>query len=87
MSASDSYSTPWPRGRDNPVMNSRVVIATAARLGVIPAQVALPWLLRLAPNVLLIPGTGAVAHLEQNLAAEAVTLDDQALRELDAVAA
>jgi pyridoxine 4-dehydrogenase len=77
----------WPRGRDNPVLNSRVLIRTAARLGVTPAQAARQWLLQLAPNVLLIPGTGAVAHLEENLAAEAVTLDAQAVRELDGVAA
>jgi pyridoxine 4-dehydrogenase len=51
----------WPRGQDNPVLTSPVVIQTAARLGITPAQVALQWLLQLAPNVLLIPGTGSVA--------------------------
>jgi pyridoxine 4-dehydrogenase len=75
----------WPRGPDNPVLTSPVVIQTAARLGVTPAQVALQWLLQLAPNVLLIPGTGSAAHLRENLAAEYVTLDDQALRQLDRV--
>jgi pyridoxine 4-dehydrogenase len=63
-----------------------VVTRTAARLGITPAQVALAWLLQLAPNVLLIPGTGSVAHLRENLAAEGVTLDGQALSELDGVA-
>jgi pyridoxine 4-dehydrogenase len=76
----------WPRGQENPVLTSQVVIETAARLGITPAQVALQWLLQLAPNVLLIPGTGSVAHLRENLAAEGVTLDDEALRQLDAVA-
>jgi aryl-alcohol dehydrogenase-like predicted oxidoreductase len=75
----------WPRGRDNPVLTSPVVTRTATRLGITPAQVALQWLLRLAPNVLLIPGTGSVAHLRENLAAEDVTLDHEALRELDGV--
>jgi pyridoxine 4-dehydrogenase len=75
----------WPRGQDNPVLTSPVVIHTAARLGVTPAQVALQWLLQLAANVLLIPGTGAIAHLRENLAAEGVTLDDEALRELDGI--
>ena len=75
----------WPRGRDNPVLVSPVVRQVAARLGVTPAQVALKWLLQLAPNVLLIPGTGSVAHLRQNLAAEQVNLDDEALRRLDRV--
>ena len=76
----------WPRGEQNPVLNSPVVAQTAARLGVTPVQVALKWLLQLAPNVLLIPGTGSVAHLRENLAAEDVTLDEEALRQLDAVA-
>ena len=75
-----------PRGQENPVLTSQVVIQTAARLGITPAQVALQWLLQLAPNVLLIPGTGSVAHLRENIAAEGVTLDDEALRQLDAVA-
>ena len=75
----------WPRGQDNPVLTSPVVIQTAARLGATPPQVALQWLLQLAPNVLLIPGTGSLSHLRENLAAEAVTLDDLALRDLDRV--
>jgi aryl-alcohol dehydrogenase-like predicted oxidoreductase len=37
--------------------------------------------------VLLIPGTGSVAHLRENLAAEDITLDEQALRDLDRVSA
>jgi aryl-alcohol dehydrogenase-like predicted oxidoreductase len=69
------------------VFTGPVVIRTAARLGITPAQVALQWLLQLAPNVLLIPGTGSVDHLRENLAAEGVTLDDQALRTLDGIAA
>jgi pyridoxine 4-dehydrogenase len=73
----------WPRGRDNPVLTSEAVTQTADRLGITPAQVALRWLLQLAPNVLLIPGTGSVAHLRENLAAEGVRLDDEALRQLD----
>jgi pyridoxine 4-dehydrogenase len=64
-----------------------VVVRTAIRLGVTPPQVALQWLLQLAPNVLLIPGTGSTDHLLENLAAEHVTLDDQALRELAGVGA
>ena len=77
----------WPRGQHNPVLTSPPVIHTAARLGITPAQVALAWLLQLAPNVLLIPGTGSVAHLRENLAAERATLDDQMLRHLDSVGA
>jgi pyridoxine 4-dehydrogenase len=76
-----------PRGAANPVLTSPVVIHTAGRLGVTAAQVALQWLLQLAPNVLLIPGTGATGHLLENLAAEYVALDDEALRELAGVGA
>ena len=77
----------WPRGQDNPVLTSPVVAQTAARLGITRAQTALQWLLQLAPNVLLIPGTGSVAHLQENLAAEDIALDDQALRDIDHVSA
>jgi pyridoxine 4-dehydrogenase len=71
-----------PHGAANQVLTSPVVIQAAARLGVTPAQVALQWLLQLAPNVLLIPGTGSTGHLLENLAAEHVALDDEARREL-----
>jgi pyridoxine 4-dehydrogenase len=67
---------------DNPVLGNPAVRATAGRLGATPAQVALAWTLGLAPNVLLIPGISSVAHLEENLAAAGVTLDEQAQREL-----
>ena len=76
-----------PRGPANPVLTSPVVIQTAARLGVTPPQVALQWLLQLAPNVLLIPGTGSTGHLLENLAAEHVALDGRALSELADVGA
>ena len=71
-----------PRGAANPVLTSPAVLRTAARLGATASQVALQWLLQLAPNVLLIPGTGSAAHLAENMAAELVTLDEEALREL-----
>ena len=47
-----------------------------ARLGASPAQLALAWLLDLAPNILLIPGTRTRAHLAENLAAAGIDLDD-----------
>ncbi len=53
--------------------------------GSTPVQVALAWLLALAPNVLLIPGTSSLAHLEENLAADSITLDPDALDELEHV--
>ena len=64
-----------------------LVNRAAARLGATPAQVALQWLLQLAPNVLPISGTASLAHLRDNLAAENVTLDDEARATLDRVIA
>jgi aryl-alcohol dehydrogenase-like predicted oxidoreductase len=55
----------------------------ARRLGATPGQVALAWLLRRSPAMLPIPGTSKVAHLEENVAAAALELDDEAMRELD----
>ena len=52
--------------------------ADSARLCATPAQVALAWLLDLAPNILLIPGTRTRAHLAENLATADVHLDDAA---------
>jgi len=69
----------------NPVLGAPAVRRAAGRLGVTPVQVALAWLLALAPNVLLIPGTSSLAHLEENLAAASITLDQAALDELEHV--
>lgn len=52
---------------DNPVLGNAAVKQAAADLGKTPAQIALAWTLAAAPNVLLIPGTSSVAHLEENL--------------------
>jgi pyridoxine 4-dehydrogenase len=69
-----------------PVLSAPAVRGTALRLGVTPAQMALAWLLAIAPNVLLIPGTSSLSHLEENLAASHVDLDEEAMAELDSVA-
>jgi aryl-alcohol dehydrogenase-like predicted oxidoreductase len=68
------------------VLGDPAVVATADRLGATPAQVALAWVLALAPNTLLIPGTSSRGHLEENLAAASLTLDDEALAALDTAA-
>ena len=59
----------------------------AAARGATPAQVALAWLLHHAPHVLLIPGTSSLAHLEENVGARDVELDDDAMAALDALSA
>jgi aryl-alcohol dehydrogenase-like predicted oxidoreductase len=66
----------------NPVLGNRHVLSNAERLGLTPAQVALAWTVSLAPNVLLIPGTSSVRHLEENLAVADIKLDDDAQQQL-----
>jgi pyridoxine 4-dehydrogenase len=56
----------------------------AKRTGATTSQVALAWLLRRSPVMMPIPGTGSVKHLEENLAAASVTLDDETYAELEA---
>jgi pyridoxine 4-dehydrogenase len=67
---------------ENPVLTSPAVHETARRLEATPAQVALAWLLRQAPTVLLIPGTSSLEHLGENLAAGDLVLDNVALETL-----
>lgn len=69
---------------ENPVLGAPAVKETARRLEVTPAQVALAWLLTLAPTILLIPGTSSREHLDQNLAAADLVLDPAAIEALTA---
>jgi pyridoxine 4-dehydrogenase len=55
----------------------------AERHGSSPAQLALAWLLRRSPVMLPIPGTSSVDHLEDNVAAAAIELSDDEVRELE----
>jgi aryl-alcohol dehydrogenase-like predicted oxidoreductase len=61
------------------------VLAAAESHGVTPRQIALAWLLARSPSILLIPGTSSMAHLEENVAAESITLTEQDRAELDAL--
>jgi aryl-alcohol dehydrogenase-like predicted oxidoreductase len=61
------------------------VIAAAAASGATPAQVGLAWLLARYPGTLLIPGTGSIAHLDENIDAGGIELDAATLATLDAV--
>jgi pyridoxine 4-dehydrogenase len=71
---------------DNPVLGHPAVQREAEKLGRTPAQIVLAWTLSIAPNVLLIPGTSSVSHLEENTAVRDIELDDETKRELDAAA-
>ncbi len=70
----------------NPVLSHQLVQEIARQLGRTPAQVALAWTLSVAPNVLLIPGTSSVRHLEENLDVASIELDEDARAQLTAVA-
>jgi len=70
--------------RTNPVLSSQQVLSNAQRLGCTPAQIALAWTLGLAPNILLIPGTSSIRHLQENLAAASIELDQDARQQLAA---
>jgi aryl-alcohol dehydrogenase-like predicted oxidoreductase len=80
-----AYVPYFPLGGFNPLQSS-ILSDVAARLGVTPVQVALAWLLRRAPNILLIPGTSSVVHLRENLAATELDLPNDALDTLDGIA-
>lgn len=80
------YVPYFPLGGFTPLQSS-VLSDVAARLDATPMQVALAWLLRRAPNILLIPGTSSLAHLRENLAAVALRLSDEVMSTLDGIAA
>jgi aryl-alcohol dehydrogenase-like predicted oxidoreductase len=69
----------------NPVLTHHLIEGAAKRLGYTPAQIALAWTLGVADNVLLIPGTSSLGHLEENLAVADIELDEETQRELTAV--
>ncbi len=76
----------FPLGGFSPLQSS-TLSGVASRLGATPMQVALAWLLRRSPNILLIPGTSSVAHLRENLAAAELDLPDETMAELNRIGA
>ena|ERR1700722_8179643 len=79
-----AYVPFFPLGGFNP-LQSAALDAIAAKLPATPMQVALAWLLRRSPNILLIPGTSSVAHLRENLGAARLEIPDDVIAELNAV--
>ena len=75
---------PWaPVGQGD--VEGDAVARVARRHGVSPYQVVIAWLLARSPAMLPIPGTGSVAHLEENLAAAQVGLSSDDLAEIAAL--
>ena len=81
-----AYVPFFPLGGFTPLQSSALT-DVSARLGATPMQGALAWLLRRAPNILLIPGTSSVAHLRENLAAVQARLSAPLFAKLDAIRA
>lgn len=68
-------------------LQSTALSDVAETLGATPMQVALAWLLRRSPNILLIPGTSSVAHLRENLAAADLKMAGEMMAALDRIGA
>jgi aryl-alcohol dehydrogenase-like predicted oxidoreductase len=80
-----AYVPYFPLGGFTP-LQSGTLDAVAARLDATPMAVALAWLLQRSPNILLIPGTSSVAHLRENVAGAGLSLSEDDLAELNAIA-
>lgn len=81
-----AYVPFFPLGGFSPLQSS-ALNEVARSLNATPMQVALAWLLHRSPNILLIPGTSSVTHLQENMAAGQLSLPEDALATLDGIAA
>jgi aryl-alcohol dehydrogenase-like predicted oxidoreductase len=79
-----AYVPFFPLGGFTP-LQSDALATVAAQLEATPQQVALAWLLQRSPNILLIPGTSSVKHLDENLAAAQLVLPAEALTRLERI--
>jgi pyridoxine 4-dehydrogenase len=79
-----AYVPFFPLGGFSPLQSS-ALSAVAARLDATPTSVALAWLLRRSPNILLIPGTSSTTHLCENVTGAGLTLSEDDLAELDKI--
>jgi pyridoxine 4-dehydrogenase len=81
-----AYVPFFPLGGFTPLQSS-TLSDVAARIGATPMQTALAWLLRRAPNILLIPGTSSLVHLRENLDVVTLTLSEDVMDELNGIGA
>ena len=79
-----AYVPFFPLGGFSPLQSS-VLDAAAASLQARPMQVALAWLLQRSPNILLIPGTSSVNHLQENLKAATLHIPSEIITDLDSI--
>ena len=81
-----AYVPYFPLGGFSPLQSAKLN-AVAASLEATPMQIALAWLLRRSPNLLLIPGTSSAKHLRENLKAATLELPEETLADLDSIGA
>ena len=81
-----AYVPFFPLGGFTPLQSSALE-EVADALETTPMQVALGWLLQRSPNILLIPGTSSVAHLQENVKAVNLQIPPELLAKLDGIAA
>ena len=75
-----------PLKRGAPLATSDGILADiAVQKGVKPNQIALAWLLHYAPNIILIPGTTTISHLEENMFAASITLTSEEMTALNQI--
>lgn len=86
VSEGTAYVPFFPLGGFSPLQSS-TLSEVATRLNATPLQVALAWLLKRAPNILLIPGTSSRGHLRENLAVADIELSPEVMAQLDGIAA
>ena len=79
-----AYVPFFPLGGFSPLQSTQLN-EVAAELSATPMQVALAWLLKRSPNILLIPGTSSPQHLQENLASGQLTLSDDVMEKLNGI--
>lgn len=79
-----AYTPFFPLGGFTPIQSGELS-RIASAIGRTPMQVALAWLLKRSPNILLIPGTSSLDHLRDNLAAAEIELDANVIQQLDRI--
>lgn len=79
-----AYVPYFPLGGFTPLQSS-VLNAIATKLTSTPMQVALAWLYQRSSNILLIPGTSSIKHLQENVAAANLKLTPEMIGELNAI--
>ncbi|MFE3740781.1 aldo/keto reductase family oxidoreductase [Streptomyces sp. NPDC059134] len=79
-----AYVPFFPLGGFTP-LQSEALSQVANRRGATPMSVALAWLMRRSPNILLIPGTSSIAHLRENITGAGLSLSDADVAELDSI--